>query len=215
MRATVIFAAAAMLAQAPPAAVRVQGGFPVDLLVQSPAATKTELQIVCLFHADTETKFQGSLAEIDEKLGGLLTQIHRQSLFAGNLGETLLIAPKPNTISARKLLLIGLGDIESFSPEREQGVGFIVFEEARRMAIEHPFFAPTVLDGGKAGIDTGAVAEQFLRGFLRAKASEEAVEASGMSNGANPTGLTFLAGASHAADTKTGLMRAEISIGAH
>lgn len=215
MRFALLFAAASLVAQTPPVPVEVPGSFPVELLVQSPAATKTELQVICLFHADPQTKLQGSLSEIDEKLGGLLSNIRKQNLFAGNLGETLLIAPKPNTIPARKLLLVGLGDIKSFSPEREQEVGFIVFEEAKRLAVAHPFFAPTVLDGGKSGMDTGAVADQFLRGFLRAKASEDALVRAGISSGKNPTALTFLAGAAHAADTKVGLARAESSIDMH
>jgi hypothetical protein len=188
---------------------------PVDVLVQSPAATNTELQIICLFHADPGTSFQGSLTEIDEKLGGLLTALRKQNLFAGNLGETLLITPKPNTIPARRLLLVGLGDLKSFSPDREQQIGFVVFEESKRLGIQHPFFAPTVLDGGKTGMDTGAVAEQFLRGFLRAKASEDAVAATGMSTGKNPVSLTFLAGAAHAAKTREGLARAVSSIEGH
>jgi hypothetical protein len=192
-----------------------QAAVPVELLVQSPAETKAELQVICLFHADEGTKLQGSLREIDEKLGGLLTEIHKQSLFAGNLGETLLITPKPHTIPARKLLLVGLGDIKSFSPDREQEVGFIVFEEAKRLTVAHPFFAPTVLDGGKTGTDSGAVAEQFLRGFLRGKASEAVIEAEGMSIGRNPVSLTFLAGAAHAAAARAGLARAERSTGLH
>jgi hypothetical protein len=188
----------------------------VEVLVASPAVTKTELQVICLFHSGPGTAFQGSLREIDEKLGGLLTRIRKDSLFAGNLGETLLIAPKPGTIPARRLLLIGLGDLQSFSTDREQQVGFIVFEESKRLGINHPYFAPTVLDGGKTGLNTGDVAEQFLRGFLRASASEDVVRAAKMSNPtSNPSGLTFLAGAAHAADTRAGLAKATAAAAGH
>jgi hypothetical protein len=207
MRRVLLLITASLLARTP--------AIPVDVLVQSPAATKTELQVICLFHADPGTAFQGSLTEIDEKLGGLLTSIRKQTLFAGNLGETLVLTPKPNTIPARRLLLVGLGDLKSFSPEREQQVGFVVFEESKRLGIQHPFFAPTVLDGGKTGMDTGAVAEQFLRGLLRAKASEDVLGAAGMSGGRSPVSLTFLAGAAHAAATKAGLARALSSVDVH
>jgi Cytosol aminopeptidase family, N-terminal domain len=183
------------------------GSFPVDVLVESPAVTKTELQAICLFRADSGDTLHGSLAEINEKLGGLLSQIHQSNMFSVELGETLLIAPKPGTIPARRLLVIGLGDLKSFTPEREQQVGFIFFEEAERLGIGHPYFAPTVLDGGKTGTDTGDVAQQFLSGYLRAKAIQDLLKNAGAAAGTSPRSLTYLAGSSHAANTRDGLVR--------
>jgi hypothetical protein len=182
--------------------------FPVEVLVESPADTQADLQVICLFRSDPGNTLHGSLLEIDLKLGGLLTRIRKDTLFAGTLGETLLIEPKPRTVPARRLLLIGLGDLEGFSPAREQLVGSIVFQESERLGIAHPYFAPTVLDGGKTGIDTGDTAEQFLDGFLHAKATGDLVRAAGMASGAGPERLTFLAGASHAATTLAGLVKA-------
>jgi len=180
-------------------------GFPVNVLVESPASTKTDLQAICLFQSDPGNVLHGSLEEIDQKLGGLLSQIRKASLFSGRLGETLLIVPKPGTIPAKRLLLIGLGDFENFSTAREQLVGFVLFEEAERLDIRHPYFAPTVIDGGKTGLDTGEVAQQFLSGFLRARANQLLLQHAGVSAGRNPGSLTFLAGAAHAANTRDGL----------
>jgi len=179
--------------------------FPVNVLVQSPVLTKTDLQAICVFRSSPGNTLQGSLTEMDEKLGGLLSEVRQANLFRGELGETLLIVPKPGTIPARHLLLIGLGDRESFSADREQVVGFIFFEEAARMGISEPYFAPTVLDGGKAGMDTGDVAQQFLNGFMRAKATQDLLRHGGVSTGSRPSSLTFLAGAAHAARTREGL----------
>jgi hypothetical protein len=64
---------------------------------------------------------------------------------------------------------------------------------------------PTVLDGGKTGIDTGDVARQFLSGFLRAKAIQDLLKNAGVTAGTNPRSLTFLAGAAHAASTRDGI----------
>jgi len=181
---------------------------PVEVLVQSPALTKTDMQAICLFRSDPANTLNGSLREIDEHLGGLLSKIRKSNLFTGTLGETLLIVPKTGTIPARRLLLIGLGDRESFSPDREQVIGFTFFEEAERLGISHPYFAPTVLDGGKAGLDTGEVAQQFLLGFLQAKATQDLLQHAGVSSGTNPQSLTFLAGAAHAQSSRDGLARA-------
>src|SRR5277367_462555 len=166
---------------------------PVSVLAESPALTKTDLQAICLFQSDPDNTLNGSLREIDEHLGGLLSQIRKSNMFTGTLGQTLLIVPKPGTIPARRLLLIGLGDRESFSPDREQLIGFIFFEEAERLSISHPYFAPTVLDGGKTGLDTGEVAQHFLLGFLQAKATQDLLKHAGVSPATNPRSLTFLA----------------------
>src|SRR5580658_8725218 len=54
--------------------------FPVDVLVESPAITHTDLQAICLFQSDPSHTFHGSLMEIDQKLDGLLSQIHKSDL---------------------------------------------------------------------------------------------------------------------------------------
>ena len=150
--------------------------FPVDVMVKSPADTDTDLQVICLFRSDPANSLHGSLLEIDQKLGGLLTLLRKDTLFAGTLGETLLITPRSGAIPARRLLIIGLGDLESFTPDREQLIGTIVFQESSHLGVAHPFFAPTVLDGGKTDMDTGDTAEQFVRGFLRAKAVDDLLQ---------------------------------------
>jgi hypothetical protein len=185
-----------------------QASLPVDVLVKSPADTETDLQVICLFRLDPANSLRGSLLEIDQKLGGLLTLLRKDDLFAGSLGETLLIAPRSGAIPARRLLIVGLGDLDSFTPDRELLVGTIVFQESNRLGVAHPFFAPTVLDGGKTGIDTGDTAEQFMRGFLRAKAADDFLQSEGVSSGVVPVRLTFLAGAEHAQSTRSGVAKA-------
>jgi hypothetical protein len=65
-----------------------------------------------------------------------------------------------------------------------------------------------VLDGGVTGFGTGDVAEQFMRGFLRARDIEVELKGRGQSAGESVEGLTFLAGGAHAEDTKAGIRRA-------
>jgi Cytosol aminopeptidase family, N-terminal domain len=185
-----------------------QTGFPVDVLVQGPADTQTELQIICLFHSDPSNTLHGSLVEMNDKLKGLLDRVRTPSLFAGDLGETLLIVPGSGTIPAHQLLIIGLGDSSTFTPARMNQIGAIVFAEASRLGIRQPFFAPTVLDGGVSGFNTSEVAEQFMRGFLRGRATEAQLNAAGEAPHATVESLTFLAGAAHASDTLAGIARA-------
>lgn len=177
---------------------------PVTVLAQSPAETKTELQVICLFRSSSGNTLHGSLIETNEKLHGVLDQIRRSNVFGGELGETILLTPPEGTLGAKKLLIIGLGDPETFTPNRMYLVGKIAWREANRLGVAHPFFAPTVIDGGVTKYTTGEVAEQVVRGFRDAAASEAIVHAEPVA----VVDFTYLAGAKHAADTQSGIDRA-------
>jgi hypothetical protein len=145
---------------------------PTRVLSQSPADTTTELQIICLFHSDPSNTLHGALLETNERLKGLLDRIRKPELFAGDLGETLLIVSPSGTLAAKRLLIIGLGDSQTFIPDKMELVGSIAYRESNRIGIAHPFFAPTVLDGGVAKFTTAETAQHFIRGFLRAADTE-------------------------------------------
>jgi hypothetical protein len=182
--------------------------FPVVVLAQSPAETSTDLQIICLFRSSAENTLHGSLTETNEKLHGLLDQIRKPSLFGGELGETILLTPAAGTASAAKILIIGLGDSAGFTPERMYLVGKIAFREANRLNITHPFFAPTVLDGGVSGFPTDQVAEQVVRGFRDALATELLLHTSQAAPAVAVRDFTFLAGIKNVTTTQMGINRA-------
>jgi cytosol aminopeptidase family protein len=185
-------------------------GAPVStrVLAQSPAETDAELQIICLFESAPESTFGGSLVEMNEKLKGLLEQVRKPGLFRGELGETLLIVPPTGSLAARKLLIIGLGESETFTPQRMELIGAIAYRESNRMGIAHPFFAPTILDGGVTKFTTDQVSEKVFAGFLRAARTEKILKDAGASRGQVLQDLTYLAGAKHAAGTQQGIERA-------
>ncbi|MGC2293518.1 MAG: M17 family peptidase N-terminal domain-containing protein [Candidatus Acidiferrales bacterium] len=178
---------------------------PVQVLVQSPAETTTELQIICVFQSAPENTLHGSLVEINQKLQGLLEQIRNPALFRGDLGETLLITPSTGNLAAKNLLLIGLGDSETFTPQRMELVGTIAYRESERLTIRPPYFASTILDGGLARYKTGEISQAFMTGFLRAARTERVLVGVGASAQEIVQNLTFLAGAAHASDTKQGI----------
>src|SRR5271156_711316 len=164
-------------AQNSPARIEVPGGpMPIWVLAQSPADTPTDLQVICLFRSSPVNTLHGSLIETNEKLKGLLDHLRKPDLFRGELGETLLIAPPKASFGAKKLLVIGLGDSQTFSPQRMQLVGEVLYTEASRIGVAHPFFAPTILDGGVTKFTTGQISEQVTLGFLRAAALEKVLK---------------------------------------
>jgi Cytosol aminopeptidase family, N-terminal domain len=180
----------------------------VVVLAQGPAEAKTELQIFCLFRSSAENALHGSLVEIDEKLHGLLGQIRKPELFGGELGETIVLTPPQGTLGATRVLIIGLGDSANLTPARMYLVGKIAMREANRLGVAHPFFAPTVLDGGVSNFSTGDVAEQVTRGIRDGMASEAVVRKAGAGGALAVVDFTFLAGAAHVADTQGGINRA-------
>jgi hypothetical protein len=199
----------ASVAHAQPATIDVPGGpIPIRILAQSPADTTTELQVICLFRSSPANTLHGSLTEANEKLKGLLERVRQPGLFMGELGETLLITPPKDSLAAKKLLIIGLGDSQNFSPQRMQLVGEILYSEASRLGVAHPYFAPTILDGGVTKFATGEVAEQVVRGFLRAAAIDAVLGDARGSSGHGVTTLTFLAGAKNVSSTREGIEKA-------
>jgi hypothetical protein len=181
---------------------------PVKVLMQSPADTQTDLQIICLFRSSPENTLHGSLVETNTKLHGLLDQIRKPDLFGGELGETVLLSPPEGTLAAKRLLVIGLGDAASFTPARMELVGKIALREANRAGIAHPFFAPTILDGGVTKFGTGQVAEQVVRGFREAMATHALVQDAGAAKPRVVQDVTYLAGPKFAPDTQAGIDRA-------
>jgi hypothetical protein len=196
-------------AQTQPVAIDIANApFPIHILVQSPAETDTDLQVICLFSSSPTNTLHGSLSEANDKLKGLLQRVRSPSLFRGDLGETLLLTPPRNSLGARKLLIVGLGDSETFSPQRMQLVGEIVYTEASRLNVANPFFAPTILDGGVTKFTTGQISEQAARGFLRAAELDKVMKDAGTGAGRTIASLIFLAGAQHAGATREGIEKA-------
>jgi hypothetical protein len=195
-------------AQKSPPRIEVPGGpMPIWVLAQSPADTSTDLQVICLFRSSPVNTLHGSLVEINEKLNGLLDRIRKPELFRGELGETLVIRPPKGSLAAHRLLIIGLGDSQTFTPQRMQLVGEILYREASDLGVKHPFFAPTILDGGVSKFTTGPVAEQVITGFLRADATEKALASGSAAHGSGPSELTYLAGVKNVGSTRDGIMK--------
>ena len=197
------------VAWAQPASVNIADGpVPIQVLAESPAETAPDVQVICLFRSSPENALHGSLMEMNEKLGGLLDRIRRPDSFRGELGETLLIVPPPGTIHAKRLLIIGLGDSKTFTPERMQFVGEILYTESERIGIAHPYFAPTILDGGVSKFTTGDVAQQVITGFLRAVETQRVLHDAHASNAKAVRALTYLAGAKNLGSTRDGIYKA-------
>jgi len=131
---------------------------------------------------------------MNERLHGLLDRVRKPELFRGEPGETLLIAPPKNSLGTKKLLVIGLGDSQTFSLQRMQLVGEMVYREASNL--------------GVTKFTTGQVAEQMIGGFLRAAVTDNALKDANAVAGSPVSFLTYLAGAANASTTREGIEKA-------
>jgi hypothetical protein len=74
--------------------------------------------------------------------------------------------------------------------------------------VAHPFFAPTILDGGVTKFTTGQVSEQVIGGIFRAANTERLLNSEKKAPQPIVKDLTYLAGPQYAASTKEGIEKA-------
>jgi Cytosol aminopeptidase family, N-terminal domain len=192
---------------------KVAGSVDIELLVQGPAAQATPLQIICVFEyteGDITTsppalpKELNGLLHVDEALHGLITELRNSNRFGGKLLETLLIIPPTNTIPAKKLLIIGLGNRNDFKPEMMKWVGVTGMREALRLGVSSYTHASDLKD---AGFDSpvGEVGGYVVSGAAEAFLTQMDLYKKQASAPLTVKKLTLLAGPAFFEDTKTGI----------
>lgn len=155
-------------------------GVAVEGLVQGPSAAKSELQVACVFEYTEGDIYNAppalpaqlnGLVHLDDALNHKLTELRKSGKFSGHALETVLLAPEKGNLAAPKLLLIGLGDRNAFTPELMKQVGSVTLREALRLGVTHFSFASDLKD---AGIDspTAKVAGYVTEGIFEAYRSE-------------------------------------------
>src|SRR5438552_7784996 len=109
----------------------------VKVRMEGPYTADVPLQVVCYFKYTPEgaKKMSGAPVELDKRLGGVIASLRERGEFVGNQLETLLITPPEDTIKAKALLLVGLGDEAALSLKLMEGVGKVSLREAARLGV--------------------------------------------------------------------------------
>lgn len=173
-------------------------------LVEGPATAKTTLQIACVFEYTEGDIFnsppalppaQNGMVHLDEALNGKITEIRKTGKFEGQALTTFLITPPKGSIKAKKLLLIGLGDRNDFTPELMTLVGEVATREAIKLGMRDVAISSDLKD---AGIDspTALVAGNIAKGIMKAVNTEKYLKANNLSNNKLPDRIYLLAGGS-------------------
>ena len=191
-------------------------GIAIEGMVQGPSTEIAPLQIACVFEYTEGDIFNSppalpaavnGMVHLDESLKGLITDLRKSGKFAGHSLETLLITPPSGTIGAKKLLLIGLGDRNKFTPELMQQVASVGMEEALRLGVTRYGFATDLKD---AGIDspTAEVAGYGVTGAINAYRTQLYLKDKKMSSFKPIEKITLLAGPSFFTTAGEGITKA-------
>ncbi|QBJ85764.1 peptidase M17 [Chryseobacterium gleum] len=178
-------------------------GISVVGLVQGPSAAKADLQIACVFEYTEGDIFNppalpkelNGMVHLDEALKGIITEVRKKGQFKGHALETLLINPPKGSLASGKLLLIGLGNRNSFDADLMKEVGSVAMREALKLQVHTVSFASDIKD---AGIDspTALVAENVVLGAFDAYRAQSYLNTQHLSDKMKLKKLILLAGPS-------------------
>jgi hypothetical protein len=122
--------------------------------------------------------------------------------------ETLLLIPPKDSIKAKALLLVGLGDEDALSLKLMEGVGKVSLREAARLGVRRVAFAPLLRDQGNAKLGTGDVETAVVRGMLLAYDTERRLQKEALAKEFTLDEWNIEAGPTYFDETVTGVQKA-------
>jgi hypothetical protein len=150
----------------------------------------------------------GAPVELDKRLGGVIAALRERGEFVGDQLETLLIIPPKDSIKAKALLLVGLGDEDALSLKLMEAVGRVSLREAARLSVSRVAFAPLLRDQGSSKLGTGDVETAVVRGMLLAYDTEKRLQKEGLSKEFTFDEWNVEAGPAYFDDTVVGVQKA-------
>src|SRR3954462_6236544 len=154
----------------------------IKVRMEGPYTADVPLQVVCYFKYTPAgaKKMTGAPVELDKKLGGVIASLRGRGEFVGDEGETLLLVPPKDSIKAKALLLVGLGEEDALSLKVMERVGKVSLREAARLGVSRVAFAPLIRDQGNSKIAAGDVETAAVRGVRLAYDTEKRLQKEGL-----------------------------------
>jgi hypothetical protein len=182
----------------------------IKVRMEGPYTADVPLQVVCYFKYTPEgaKRMGGAPVELDRRLGGVIASLRERGEFVGDELETLLITPPKDTIKAKALLLVGLGDEDAVSLKLMEAVGRASLRQAARVGASRVGFAPLIRDQGNTKLATGDVETAVVRGMLLAYDTEKRLQKEGLSKEFTLEAWNVEAGPDYFDATVTGVQKA-------
>lgn len=184
-----------------------KNGINFSVLVQSPSATGTPLQIVCFFDSNKNQHYEGGTDAVNAHFSGAIAELRSNGTFSGRELETLLITPTQQQIPADQLLLIGLGNPDEVSLKLFEKVGYLIVLEAAKLNVTAFCFAPSLKDAGVSGLAADDVSAALAKGMQHALDTTAILSSKGLMRISVLKKITLLAGAPQAENAFKGLQR--------
>ena len=142
----------------------------------SPIAEATPLQVVSVFAYEPGEQLISPATEI----ASFVADARVKQGYGQQALQPLLVAPKPVSIKADRLLVIAWGKRSEFSLERVKEVGRTAMRETLKMGVDEMAYAPIARDQGVTSIAPGDVAAAFVEGALGEYLTERGVDPSAL-----------------------------------
>jgi hypothetical protein len=141
------------------------GEVSVQVAAIGPVDAAVDLTIACMFQHELHGAITGGLLLLDQALGGTLSSLRREGIFGGRAEETLLLTKLPTSLRSQQLLIEGLGDPETFTPDILEHAVSSAVQQALRMGVRSAAFSPNLLDGGMESSGLTGIEDAMIRGL--------------------------------------------------
>jgi hypothetical protein len=139
-----------------------EAGLTVRLDVQSPVDHAVPLVAVGVIAPVADEPLQGSVARLDQLLGGAIEDLRRRD-GGPRLGESRLLISAPG-VSAPRVLLVGLGAARDVRTEALAVAGRVAVQQALELGVSAIGFAPGLRDAGVNSLGIEEVARAVVEG---------------------------------------------------
>lgn len=137
----------------------------------------------------------GGLAHLDRALNGQLLRLRAEGVFAAQAGETLYLNRPPPPVTARALLILGMGSPIGWGAAQLASAVRGAVSTALALGVGTGAFAPSMLDSGLGPEQTDGAPAGMVQGIAAALAAHARMATVGWVRPAALTQWTFDVGA--------------------
>jgi hypothetical protein len=170
-------------------------GIEFDVVAWGPAHADVDISVACMFEHELGAGMTGGLLALDDALGGQLARLRAAGAFRAQAMETLLVTTPPPSVTARAVLVVGMGDPTTLDGDVLRRACRVALREAVRFGARSMAFAPSVLDAGHTDNAALAMQDVVLDGVLGALRAERMLAEAGLAHAPALRHCTFDVGA--------------------
>jgi hypothetical protein len=146
-----------------------------------PGGQPSSVQVICyLKHKSTGDATLAAIVDFDRELGGIVRLLRDSGQFEGYPLETLYFDSPKDSIKAKGVLLVGVGDEERLSLDTMRNVGAVAIRNAMLLNASSVSFAAALQDQSVKKLDVGDVAEAVVTGAILAYDTDKRIQQRGL-----------------------------------